>query len=90
MISFARFNEEEVFIVAVNNNEYDKNVSIPVWETGATDETVFVRMVITYDCGYSYSAEMYRQENGQLGLHMDRFSAVVFKNLPSSFLPGYR
>ncbi len=88
VISYARFNEEEVFIVAVNNNDYDININIPVWETGITDETVLVRMVITYDCGYSYSAEMYRLENGMLGLHMDKFSALVFKNLPSSFLPG--
>jgi len=88
VIVFSRFIEDEVFITAVNNNEYDINVNIPVWETGAEDDTVFVRVVITYDSGYSYSAEMYRTENGELWLHMDRYSAVVLKNLPGSFLPG--
>lgn len=88
VISYARFNAEECFIVVVNNNPYDINVNIPVWETGTDADTIFARLVITYDSGYSYSAEMYRQEEGMLGLHMDRFSALVLKNVPRSFLPG--
>ena len=82
VISYGRFDREERFVVAINNNEYQEIVDIPVWELGAVDSDAFVRLMETDDEGFTLSAAIYRPEQGVITLRMKPHSGVFMKNLP--------
>lgn len=80
-ISYGRFDEEEHFIVAVNNNNSQKYVEIPVWRLGVTDNDVLASLLTTNMNGFTLKADLYHSENGILKMTLQPFSAVILKDL---------
>ena len=85
-IAFGRFDEQDMFIIALNNNDNRSIVTIPVWEIGITDQMTLIRMVETNDREYNFRAEIYRSDNGVVSLMLESHSAIVLKNVPDSLL----
>ena len=69
-------------MVAINNNDSQENVDIPVWELGSIDSDAFVRLMESSDEGFDLSASLYRPEQGVITLRMKPHSGVMMKNLP--------
>jgi len=82
VIGYGRFDKENQFVVAINNNDHPENVDIPVWELGAIDSDAFVRLVETSEEGFILSAAIYRPEQGVITLRMKPHSGIMMKNLP--------
>lgn len=80
-ISYGRFLEEDKFIIAINNNSMEIQVSIPVWQIGIIDSENLVRLIMTTEEGYNLEAIMYHAENKILRLTLPPVSGVIIKNL---------
>ena len=86
VISYGRFNEDERFVVVINNNDHEVNVDLPVWEIGVTEEEPLVRMMFTGQNEWHPDAVTYHVEHGVLRLHMWPFSGLVLKNRPQGLV----
>lgn len=82
VIGYGRFNEEEQFVILVNNNSYEVNVEVPVWEIGVGRGKPLVRMLYTNTEGFGMDMATYFAENGILSMRLWPYSSVVLKNLP--------
>lgn len=79
VIAYARFNKYEQIIVIVNNNDYEKEVEMRVWQTGAPRECIGKRLMLTTAGGYTTDAADIEITNGRLKLTMPSTSAIVIK-----------
>lgn len=82
VIGYGRFNEEEQFVILVNNNDYEVNVQVPVWELGVAPNRALVRMLYTNTEGFGVDMAAYYPENGVLSMRLWPYSSVVLKNFP--------
>lgn len=83
VISSGRFDDNDRFIIVINNNDSWENVDIPVWEIGCGENEALVRLVETSDDGVNYSASVYRPEHGVISLRLRPRYGLCMKNLPS-------
>lgn len=79
VIAFARFLMYEQIIVIVNNNDYEKNIDMRVWQTGVPRESELTRLMYSDENGYSTEPEKYIVKNGHLQITLPKFCAVVLK-----------
>lgn len=82
VIGFGRFNEEEQFVILVNNNDYEVNVQVSVWQLGVLPERALVRMLYTNTQGFGVDMALYYPEDGILSMRLWPFSSIVLKNYP--------
>lgn len=80
-ICYGRFHRREKFLVAVNESQEEREVAIPAWQVGITDEETLLQLICTDEKGHSLKLERYHTEGGILRLTLKPVSAVVIKNL---------
>lgn len=80
-LSYARFDEKDKIIVAVNNHFDELTMKINVLDLGIEDEDRLVRLILTTENGHDLSAAFYYAENGVLTLTLPAVSAVIIKNI---------
>ena len=79
-ISYARFDEKDKIVVAINSSEQEVSVDIPVWRIGLIDEVRMARLMTTSREGFSMETAMYSVENGVLHVSCPPVSGVIIKN----------
>ena len=84
VLSYARFDKNDQFIVILNNNPYEVNVSVPVWQSGIPMDYPLVRMFYTDTSSFGVEAINYYTEQGILVTKMNAYSTIILKNYPSS------
>lgn len=85
VISYGRFNKEDQFIIALNNNNYEISIEIQVWEVGITGNRKLSRLLLTGTDNYSLDDEIYSTENGVLNLKLPPISSIILKNIKNSY-----
>ena len=80
-LSYARFTEDSVVIVAINNNPEDREFTIPVWKAGITDGIKLVRIMKTDRAGYWPDAVIFFPKDGCITVWLSAESGVVLKNM---------
>ncbi len=83
IVAYGRFNLEDQFVVMINNNDYEQQVEIPVWQIGIRDNGVLVRMIYSDREGFGVDMKIYEINEGLLKISLKPESAVVLKNLPN-------
>ncbi len=81
VITYARMDQQEVMVVAVNNNPENRQVDIPVWKAGITDSGSMVRLIYTNRGGFFPDAKIYYAQNGMIRMHMPPESGIVIKSV---------
>ena len=79
ILSFGRFDKEDQFFVAVNNNDTTRTVSFSVEEL-EINSLFMVSQMITSQDSMTPEAKLYPVTNGAITLTMPPFSAFVLKN----------
>ncbi len=77
LIAYGRMRGENKCIVAVNNRGEAREVSLPVWELGISDEDVITRVMITDAGGYNAGRVACHAEAGALTLTLPANSAIL-------------
>ena len=83
IVAYGRFDLEDQFVVMINNNDYEQQVEIPVWQIGIRDNGVLVRMIYSDREGFGVDMKIYEINEGLLKISLKPESAVVLKNLPN-------
>ncbi len=79
LIAYGRMKGSNKCVVAVNNRGDVRQVRIPVWELGITDDDVpLTRGMLTDRDGYNVGAVEYQAQDGILTLEMPANSSVLF------------
>ena len=79
LLCFARFNREDQFIVAVNNDDLARHLGISVWGAGMPKNCELEQIMFTNEGGYSVAPVTYQVKNGHLNLTMQKRSAIVLR-----------
>jgi alpha-glucosidase len=79
-LSYVRFNQKEQVVVALNNTEKVKKLTIPVWIGELPMEGVMKRVMYSYEDGYVAEPEKVVIKDGEVILSMGAYSAVVLKS----------
>ena len=80
----------------MNNNHYDTDRKVSVWELGVHKNTTFTQVMMTFESGFTTDPVEVPVEKGCINVHMPAFSAMVIcgydkltcENLDSPFALG--
>ena len=75
--SYARFQDGEAVVVALNNSDHRNTMKIPVWLAEVPKECKMERLFYTYENGYTTLKDTYFVHDGELVVNMGAYSAIV-------------
>ena len=81
IIAYSRFDKEDKFLIALNNTEESKCISIPVWQANMAAEGVLESKLMTSRDGFSDFPFHYSIRNGRAELTLAPKSAMVLKEV---------
>lgn len=81
ILCFGRFNTHEAFVIAANISEEEKNMHVPAWKLGITEDIQMVLLIASYREGFSLNAVSYYVYNGYMDFVLPPVSAVIIKNM---------
>ena len=81
VLVYSRFDKDDIFVVALNNNMTEQEVVIPVWRMGMLEDKPICTLITTTSEGYNFEAVIRKPKKGLLTLKLAPYSAVVMKNI---------
>jgi len=81
VVSYGRFDNEDKFVISINNSTETKTIEVPVWKVGIHDGESVASLLTTNADGFTLSASMYHSKNGVLSLTLQPYSATILKVL---------
>ncbi len=81
VLTYGRFDEKDTLVVAINNNDQERVIRVPVWQLALTDDQFLVRLIRTDHEGFGFESEIYHIVEGEITLIMPPRSGVVLKNM---------
>jgi Glycosidases len=79
MLGYGRFNRKEATIVLINNNDYEMNRNVSIWQLGIPKECKVKTLMLTYAEGYSTEQKEYASVAGKISVTLPATSALVLK-----------
>ena len=78
-LAYGRFTRQEQCIILVNNNSYELNREVMVWEANVPSTGTMVQLIQTSETGYTAEPVEYQIYAGKIKLVLPKFSAIVLK-----------
>ena len=82
LTAYGRFDDQENFIIIINNNEKDMEISLKAWRVGLTADHMLVSMIQTNRNGFTLEAMPYYVEKGTLRIKVPPLSGTVLREMP--------
>lgn len=82
LIAYGRFDDQENFIIIINNNEKDMDISLKAWRVGLTADHMLVSMIQTNRSSFTLEARPYYVEKGTLHITVPPLSGTVLREMP--------
>jgi alpha-glucosidase len=79
VLSYARFQGEDRYVVVVNNGDKEQEVTIPVWQAEVPEDGTMTQIAYTDADGYSIEAKEYPVVNGTVRIKLGVHCAAVLK-----------
>lgn len=79
VLGYGRFLEDNIIAVVVNNNDYEKEIRVPVWSLGISDDDKMENLITSWRDSYNVGNTEYPVENGKLVVKLLAFSAGIFR-----------
>ena len=77
LIAYGRVRGRNRCVVAVNNRNNRREIQLPVWELGITDEEKIMRVMLTEENGYNVGILEYHSRDGILTLEMPAHGSIL-------------
>lgn len=77
LIAYGRIRGKNRCVIAVNNRNNRREIQIPVWELGITDEEKIMRLMLTEETGYNAGILEYHARDGILTLEMPAHGSIL-------------
>lgn len=81
VLAYGRFDDEEKYLICINNNYEDVTITIPVWQIGMSSGMMLCRLMETSEQGYSMEPKSYGIQNNTLTITLPKISGVILKAL---------
>ncbi len=81
ILVYGRFDKEDNFIIGLNNNDYEVNITVNAWEIGITGNKTLSRLLLTTRDGFYLDSHLYFTDNGVLKLTLPPVSSIILKNV---------
>ena len=78
-LAYARFTRREQCVILVNNNCYDLEKEVMVWQANIPRAGTMVQLIRTYENGYTIEPVEHGINAGKIKILLSRFSAVILK-----------
>ena len=78
-MAYGRFNRKYSTVVLINNNDYEVEKKVSVWETGVPKESTITKIFESNDSGYSMNQEGIPVISGKITIKLPRFSATLLR-----------
>ncbi len=79
VITFGRFLGNNIIAVAVNNNDYEKEINIPVVQLGVPDGYKMESLIVSSVDSYNAGRQQYDVVNGELIVKVPAFGAGIYR-----------
>lgn len=80
VIAYGRFKRSSQAVTIVNNNEYEKQVDIPVWECEIPDGSIMREAIISERDTFRLDDREFTVDNGKITINMPAYSSVILVN----------
>ena len=80
VIAYGRFKRSSQAVTIVNNNEYEKQGDIPVWECEIPDGSIMREAIISERDTFRLDDREFTVDNGKITINMPAFSSVILVN----------
>ncbi len=87
LLAYGRMYRQYQGVVVVSNSPDSREVEIPVWQLGVTDDMILGRPMLTWEEGYNAGVMLYCVKGGSLNVTMPAYGAAVFISRPEDFYP---
>lgn len=77
LIAYGRMHQAQKAVVVVNNQAGERQVAVPVWQLGISDNDQLVRVMLTTENGYNVGALAFPVKAGMLHLEMPPVSSIL-------------
>ena len=81
VLGYGRFLEENVIVVIINNNDYEKEISVPVWSLGLESGDVVENLLTSSRDSYNVGRMKREIENGKLIVSIPAFGAAIYRKV---------
>ena len=81
VLCYSRFDTDDIFIIVINNNTTEQEITVPVWRAGMLEDMPICTLVTTTPEGYNFEAIIRKPQKGLLTLKLAPYSATVLKNI---------
>ena len=81
VLAYGRFDDEEKYLICINNNYEEVTITIPVWQIGMSSGMMLCRLMETSEQGYSMEPKSYGIQNNTLTIKLPKISGVILKAL---------
>ncbi len=81
LLAYGRFSETKSMIMAFNNSQEERTMSLPVWQAGVFHGHILRQLMMTTKDGYTTEPREYHVKYGELLLTLPPTSAVVLKGV---------
>lgn len=79
VVAYGRFDKKEKIVVILNNNKFQKKVTVPVWRIGVLFNSKMTTLISTNKEGFSLENKDYEVKAGKLNIVVDSYGSVVLK-----------
>lgn len=79
IISYGRWDKDSKIVVIINNSDTRREVKVPVWEIGVTDQDTMEQLIETTKEGYNTEEKIHFVYHGKLHMNIEPFSGLVMK-----------
>ena len=81
VLVYCRFFADELIVVAVNNNDTEKDISaIPVWRAGDFGDG-FISLLKTCEEGLLPAGEIFKAFSGKLAVRLPAYGSIILRNM---------
>ena len=79
VLGYGRFLEDNVIAVVVNNNNYEKEIRVPVWSLGVSNDDKMENLITSWGDSYNLENTEYEVRNGKITVKIPAFGAGIFR-----------
>ncbi len=79
VIAYGRFLNDNILAVAINNNDTEREIHIPVWQLGVKDNNIMESLMVSSRDTYNVGKVEYVVVNGEIVVRLPGFSAAIYR-----------
>ncbi|MCI5601988.1 MAG: glycoside hydrolase family 13 protein [Lachnospiraceae bacterium] len=79
VIAYGRFLNDNILAVAINNNDTEREIHIPVWQLGVKDNSIMESLMVSSRDTYNVGKVEYVVVNGEIIVRLPGFSAAIYR-----------